>query len=258
MKQSSLLTTIFLLFAFSSGLYAQEEKGKEKKKKQQPENAFKVNLTGIALKNYSFQYERVLNRKISFALAFRTMPETGVPFKNTILDLTDNDPDAKDVLDNLQLSNTAITPEIRFYLSKKGYGRGFYIAPFYRYASFKASNVKFSYTNTLNTESDILLAGKVTANTGGLLFGSQWAIGKYFCLDLWILGPHYGSGKGSFTGTTSTPMTPAEQNDLRQELEDFDIPLTDKTVTVTANGATVKLDGPWGGLRSGLSFGFRF
>ena len=257
MKQTSLLTTIFLLVAFSTGLYAQD-KEKEKKKKEQPENAFKVNLTGIALKNYSFQYERVLNRKISLVVSFRTMPETGVPFKNTIIDLTDNDPDAQDVLESLKLSNTAITPEIRFYLGKKGPGRGFYIAPFYRYASFKANNVKFSYTNSLLTESDIFLAGKVTAHTGGLLFGTQRTIGKHFCLDIWILGPHYGSGNGSFTGTTSTPMSQAEQNDLRQELEDFDIPLTDKTVIVTANGATVKLDGPWGGIRSGISFGIRF
>jgi len=252
MKSSSLLTTTALLLLLSSGIYAQD------KKKEQPKNLFKVNLTGLALKNYSFQYERILKRKISFALAFRTMPETTLPFKNTIIDLTDNDPDTKDVLESLKLSNTAITPEVRFYLSKKGYGRGFYIAPFYRYASFKASHVKFSYTNTLNTESDIFLAGKVTANTGGLLFGSQWIIGKHICLDFWILGPHYGSGKGTFTGTTSTPMTQSEQNDLRQELEDFDIPLTDKTVTVTANGATVKLDGPWGGIRSGLSIGIRF
>jgi len=256
MKPSFFATTLLLLL-LSSGLYAQDEQ-KEKKKKQQPENAIKINLTGLLLKNYSFQYERILNRKISLAVSFRTMPETTIPFKNTIIDLTDNDPDAKDVLESLKLSNTAITPEVRFYLSKKGFGRGFYIAPFYRYASFKASNVKFSYTNTLNTESDILLAGKVTAHTGGLLFGSQWTIGKHICLDFWILGPHYGSGKGNFTGTTSTPMTPAEQNDLRQELEDFDIPLTDKTVTVTANGATVKLDGPWGGIRSGISLGIRF
>ena len=218
MKQLSLLPIIFLLIALPSGLHAQD-KEKEKKKKDYPENAVKLNLTGIALKNYSLQYERVLNKKISLAFSFRTMPETGVPFKNTIIDLTDNDPDATDVLESLKLSNTAITPEVRFYLGKKGFGRGFYIAPFYRYASFKASNVKFSYTNMLNTESDILLAGKVTAHTGGLLFGSQWVIAKHFCLDFWILGPHYGSGNGSFTGTTSTPMTQAEQNDLRQELE---------------------------------------
>ncbi len=252
MKPSSFLFSTVLTALFCSGVYAQD------KKKEQPKNMFKVNLTALALKNYSFQYERAVTRKISFALAFRTMPETSVPFKNTILDLSDNDPDTKDVLDALQLSNTAITPEIRLYLSKKGYGRGFYIAPFYRYASFKANNVKFSYTNTLNTESDIFLSGKVTANTGGLLFGTQYTISKHICLDLWILGPHYGSGNGNFVGTTSTTLTPTEQNDLRQQLEDFDIPLTNKTVIVTANGATVKLDGPWGGLRSGLSLGIRF
>ena len=252
MKPSSLLTTIFLFVVFCSGVYAQD------KKKEQPKNLFKVNLTGLVLKNYSFQYERVFNKKISFALSYRTMPSSSVPLKSLILDASDNDPDTKDVLDALKLSNTAITPEVRFYLNKKGFGRGFYIAPFFRYASFKTNNVKFTYTNSLNTESDILLSGKLTANTGGLLFGAQKFIGNHICLDLWILGPHYGSGNGNFSGTTSTPLTQAEQNDLRQELENFEIPLTNKTVTVNANGAAIKLDGPWGGIRSGLSLGIRF
>jgi hypothetical protein len=118
--------------------------------------------------------------------------------------------------------------------------------------------MRFTFTNSSNTESSMLLSGKLTANTGGLLFGAQWALGKRLSLDLWLLGPHYGSGNGNFTGTSGTPLTQLEQDNLRKQLEDFDIPLTKKTVTVNASGATLKLDGPWGGIRSGLSFGFRF
>ncbi len=78
------------------------------------------------------------------------------------------------------------------------------------------------------------------------------------CLDIWFFGPHYGSGKGNFNGVSSRTLTQEEQNDLRQQLNDLDIPLTNKTVSVTSNGASLKLDGPWGGVRTGLSIGVRF
>ena len=224
-----------------------------------PLNFIKVNLTGIFLKNYSFQYERAVSRKISLAIAFRTMPGTGIPFKKQILDAVGtNDPDTKNTIERLKISNFALTPELRFYLSKKGYGRGFYIAPFYRYASFTTNDMVFTYQNSLNVSSTINLSGKLTSNTGGILLGIQKALGEHICLDLWIIGAHYGSGNGNFTGVTSQPLTTAEQDDLRTQLNDLDIPLTTKTVSVTANGASLKLDGPWAGIRSGILIGIRF
>jgi hypothetical protein len=90
------------------------------------------------------------------------------------------------------------------------------------------------------------------------MFGSQWLIGRRLVLDWWIFGPQYGSGKGDFEGTSSKPLTQQEQDDLHQTLDDIDIPLTDKTVNVTANGASIKLSGPWAGIRSGISLGVRF
>lgn len=222
-------------------------------------NFIKINLTAIALKNYSVQYERVLNKTISLAVSFRTMPATTMPFKNLILNaVEDNDPDAKEVIETFKLSNFAFTPEIRFYLGKKGYGRGFYIAPFYRYANFKTSNLIFDYDTDLGGEGSIKLSGKLTANTGGFMLGSQWALGKNICLDWWILGPHFGSGTGTFSGITSQPLSENEQNSLREELSDLDIPLTKETVSVNANGASLKLDGPWAGVRAGISIGIKF
>jgi hypothetical protein len=154
------------------------------------------------------------------------------------------------------LSNIAITPEVRFYLGK-GNGRGFYIAPFYRYARYKTNTLPFDYEGA-GTSGTINLSGTLTSNTGGLMFGSQWLIGRRVVLDWWIFGPQYGSGKGYFEGTSSQPLTQQEQDDLRQTLNDIDIPLTDKAVNVTANGASMKLSGPWAGIRSGISLGVRF
>ena len=209
-----------------------------KSKNEHALNFIKLNLTAIAIKNYSIQYERLLNKSISIAVSLRDMPATSLPFKHLILKAVNDDEDAKRAIENVRISNFAFTPEVRFYLGKKGYGRGFYIAPFYRYANFKATNLTFNYTNILNQESSIDLAGKLTSNTGGLLFGTQWQLGKHMCLDWWIFGPHYGAGKGTFTGVASKPLTQEEQNDLRQKLEDLDVPLTNKTVNKCKRGNT--------------------
>jgi hypothetical protein len=259
MKTKALYLVIILFVATAITATAQKAKSTSEEKTTPPLNFIKVNLTGIPLKNYSFQYERALKRKLSFAIAFRTMPSTGIPFKAQILDAVGtNDPDTKNTIEQLKLSNFAVTPELRFYLSKKGYGRGFYLAPFYRYASFSTNDLLFTFQNSLNISRTMNMSGKLTSNTGGLLLGSQWALGKHFCLDLWILGLHYGSGKGNFSGVSGTPLTTEEQNDLRQQLNSLDIPLTTKTVTVNANGALLQLSGPWAGIRSGISFGIKF
>jgi len=231
---------------------------KKEKKTNLNRNFIKTNITGILLKNYSLQYERTLNKTISLALSFRIMPSTNIPFKSTILKIVGDDADTKKTIEDFKLSNTAITPEIRFYLSRKGYGRGFYIAPFYRNATFKTDNIDFFYNDTSGTENTIRLSGKLRSNTGGILFGVQHNYGKHIVLDVWLLGPHIGSGKGNFTGTSSSTLTTEEQDDIRGQLNDIDIPLTNKTVEVNANSATLKLDGPWGGVRGGLSLGIKF
>ena len=90
------------------------------------------------------------------------------------------------------------------------------------------------------------------------MFGAQWALGKHLVLDWWILGPHVGKSKGELIGNSLTPMSTEAQNEIRDALESIDIPLIDKTVTVTANRASVAFDGMWGGLRAGISFGIKF
>jgi hypothetical protein len=222
-------------------------------------NLMKINLATLFFKSYSLQYERILNRKFSVALQYRVMPETGLPFKRSILKLVDNeDPESKKTIDEFKISNYAITPEVRIYLSRKGFGRGFYIAPFYRYASFASNNFDIFFTDQNNAEQSIKMSGKLTANTFGLAMGVQSALGKHLVLDIGFFGPHYGSGKGEFKGTPSHPLSAAEQNGLRNQLEGIDIPLTNNTVEVNANSASLKLDGPWGGMRFTLGLGVRF
>lgn len=264
-----LLIPILLLTLFPPFIHAQdnlqsvEKSSVENKSKNgtwHNYNIIKTNLTSILLKNYSLQYERVLTRKISVALQYRIMPESGLPFKSSLLKLAaeNEDDNTKKLIEDFRMSNYAITPEIRLYLSKKGYGRGFYIGVYYRYASFTSKNFNVFYTDDNNTDQSIKLSGKLTANTGGILMGVQHFWGKRVVLDVWILGPHYGSGSGNFAGISSKPLSTNEQNALRDQLDNIDIPLTEKTINVNANGALLKLDGPWGGIRTGLSLGIKF
>jgi hypothetical protein len=222
-------------------------------------NFIKINLTGIALKNYSIQYERVTGKKTSVGATFRSMPNSFLPFKSQLLDIVDNtDTTTRNAINTFKMSNFAFTPEFRFYIGKKGYGRGFYIAIFYRYAGFKTDNFIVEYKDNMNVKNNINLTGKLTTNTGGIMLGTQWLLGKHLCLDWWILGPHYGTGKGDFNGVSNKPLSASDQADLKKQLNDLDIPFTDKTVNVTANGASLQLGGPWAGIRAGISFGVRF
>jgi len=249
MKRTSIILCLLIAACSLYAQSAEQEAGNTKK------NMLKLNVAALLLKNYAVQYERVLGRSAGVALSFRTMPTTSLPLKNIILDLSDDDEDTKDVLDKLRLSNYAITPEFRWYVGSRGYGRGFYIAPYYRYSKFKSNNVIYDFNN--NTES-IRLSGKFSSHSGGLMLGAQWFLGKLISLDWWIAGAHYGSGNGIFDGMTDHTLTPQEQADLRESLEDTELPFGKKEVTVTANGASVKLTGGWPGFRSGLTLGFRF
>ena len=112
------------------------------------------------------------------------MPVCGIPFKSTAIKLAgEEDTEFQDLIESVQLSNFAITPGFRFYIGRKGYGRGFYIAPFYPYAIYKVNQLRFTYENDLGDDLKIDLSGKLNSNTGGLLFGAQWPLGKRLCID---------------------------------------------------------------------------
>ena len=263
MKPQKLLLFTLLLFAIFAGqaqtVYVTTLADKRGATGTEAMNMFKVNLPALVLKNISVQYERVLSQKTAVALNLRIMPPSTIPFKNLILkSVGDDEPDTKETIEKLRLSNFAITPEFRWYVGKTGYGEGFYIAPFYRFASYKSNDLIFFYDDDLSNQQSITMTGKLTSHTGGLLIGAQWLFGTHVVLDWWILGLNYGAGTGNFSGITSQSLSASEQDNLRQELEDLEIPFTNKTVTVTSNGANLKLDGPWGGLRAGICLGIRF
>ncbi len=247
MKKNLFLLLLSLLATV--GLFAQgdEEKVTESK------NVVKLNLFALALKNVTLQYERAVARKVTVAGTFRFMPKGSIPLKSTFINLAD-DPDTERQINNLKVGNVAFMPEVRYYFSKKGAFRGFYMGLFADIASYSA-NVPIEYDNGGKKEM-IPMSGKLTGITGGLMIGAQFKLSKKIYLDWWILGPNYGSSKGTLSGQKN--MNAVEQQELRDELAALDIPLTKFTYNVNSTGATMDFKGPWGGLRSGLCIGFRF
>lgn len=223
-------------------------------------NLVKLNLTSPFLKNFSIQYERILNKRVSVALSGRLMPASTLPFKNTIRKevIKEEDDLITDAFNQAQFSNYAITPEVRFYLGKKGYGQGFYIAPYYRFAKYTVEELNYTYED-FDQDISIKLTGNLKSHTGGFLIGAQWMLSNTIGLDWWILGPNIGGGKGHINGLSSEPIDADTQQEIRESLEnDLDIPFTRTTVDVNANGANLKLNGPWAGVRAGLLLTFRF
>lgn len=222
-------------------------------------NLVKLNAGALLFKTLSVQYERSLSQKTSLALGLRATPKSGLPFKSTLESIID-DQETWDNVQNLKTGSFAITPEFRYYFGKEEF-TGFYLAPFARYSNYTAE-MPFRYditdpaTNQVVAEDVMPLTGSMNTYTAGIMVGAQWKLSKQFYFDWWFLGPNFGASKGSIDGRKA--LTPFEQQDLRNQLADLDIPLTDYTYAVDENGATMDFDGGWAGVRAGLCIGFRF
>jgi hypothetical protein len=223
-------------------------------------NIIKLNVTALFIKNFTFQYERIIKKYLSGAIAVRFMPNGTLPYKNYFYNrFGDDDPDAQETIDNMKVSNFAITPEVRFYVGKKGFGQGFYIAPSYRFAKFNISNIEYIYTDEEDQDNTILMSGKLTANYGGFVVGAQWFLGKRITLDWWIFGPLWGIENSNFSGNSNYPLTEEDKAQIEENVNDLDIPGTSVEVTFPDDySVSLQLHGPIYGVAFGLAFGFRF
>lgn len=217
----------------------------------------KMNVGALLLKSYSFQYERAVGEKISVAIGYRNMPKSNIPFKKTLVDAVDDDQTAN-TINTFKTSNFAITPEVRFYLGKKGVFQGFYVAPFVQFAKYNGEG-PFDYDiPQLNTTESMFFKGSVNTVSGGVMIGAQWKLSRKFYFDWWIAGPSYGHASGDLTAQKT--LNVLEQAELRKQIANFvdDLPIIKATSTVDGNGANINIKGPWAGLRAGLSIGYNF
>ena len=218
-------------------------------------NIIKSNVAGYALRNYNLTYERVLTKKFSLSAGFGIIGNGKIPFSSK-LGLDDFD------LSAAEIKGTNFTIEPRIYLGK-GYGHGFYLAPYFRYSSFELQELIYNLkveSNGFATTVPVNFSGKINGASGGLMIGSQWFLGanNNWVIDAWFAGAHYGKGSGDVVGRTDFTLTPKMQQDLKNELDQLDIPVISFDAKVNANGADAVLSGPWAGFRMGLSLGYRF
>ncbi len=248
-----LLFLFVLLIASSTGFTQERDSLKNSNVITDSGNSLvKLNLLALPLRNFSVAYEYKIGRKVTAGLGLRIMPKGGLPMRSAISNAID-DPETDRQLDNFKTGNVSFTPEVRFYLGKQAM-RGFYLAPFARISRYTAE-MPFEFDVNGITQT-MPLSGKLNTFTGGLLIGAQWKLGGKVYLDWWMLGPQYGSSDGLLDGKKS--LNAMEQQELRNQLQDLEIPFAKTTTTVDANGARLDITGPWAGLRAGLCLGFRF
>ncbi len=101
-----------------------------------------------------------------------------------------------------------------------------------------------------------MVDGSIKSFSGGFAIGAQWRVYKQFYLDWMIMGPHYGSAKGTLEGKKS--INESEQAAIKKAFNDLDLPVVDLEYEVNDSGAKAKLDGPWVGIRASIGIGYRF
>jgi hypothetical protein len=219
---------------------------------EKPVQLLKINVPALIYKNFSIQYEHQIKPQQSLALNLRFTPLGRVPFINTLKDVVD---DAAIKFDEFKLGNIGFTPEYRWYLSKKDGLRGFYIGAMATYNHY-TGRVPVNYMNDTKTA---IYTGGIHTLTAGVQLGAQWKLGGRWYLDWWILGPNYGLARGDFEFNGA--LNDIEQISMEFELERIKLATLFNLVEsyrVMPNGATLRIKGPWAGLRAfGLSVGCR-
>ncbi len=226
-------------------------------------NIIKLNVPALYFKNISLQYERVIDKKHSFALAVRYRPESSIPFQKTIQDLFT---DTTIRLDLAKMGNIGIIPEYRFYIGKKGALHGFYIGPFISYNHYSGdvpvNYFDYDFVNHVSIPRVAVFKGSANTYTAGVQLGAQWELSKRLYLDWWIIGLNYGFNKGDFKFRGAL-------NDNEQIALDVKLGLMKEAISSminvdvyehpNANGAAFSTSGKWMGLRAlGICLGYRF
>lgn len=262
----NILLTLVLALAC---ITAKAQVATEEERTLENPNVVRLNLLTLIGGKISVEYERILSKRIAVGAAVNLRPESGLPFRSTLIDLVD-DSEVNSLLDGMKSSSTAFVPEVRFYLSKNGYGRGFYLAPYAKFAKLNYSapytynvEVNFQGESVYDREEVINLKGDLSTVTAGLSAGINFKLTKNIFLDWRIIGPGYGSSKGGLNGKMT--LDAKEQDGLREQLGSLkeslnDLPLKfEMDYQVDANGAEITVNkSPWASIRSGLSIAYKF
>lgn len=252
--QHIVLSALFVLLFLWAGMMPARAQSRE----YQDRSILKLNLPALALNTYQLQSEYLVHRKFSLVLSARYMPSGQIPYAGRLASFFDDVSEAD--LTNATLENYAVSPEMRYYLGRKGKGRGFYVAPFFQISRYRGSYADVSIDFELDGDGDAYqraatFGGKVNSLTGGIYMGKQWRFARKFYLDWWIVGGSYGRGNGFFSA--EIPLDESEQEVIREEFTfSAEYPLIHFEPRVNANGIYADVESFWAGIRTGFCLGF--
>ncbi len=209
-------------------------------------NLVKLNLPNLTFGNLTLNYERLLSARNSVALNLGYIrPQAPVSALSDFVDADEVEPG--------EFSGLTATLEYRIYGKKKGAGRGFYYAPYLRYANHKLgfqSDIEGNFANADTQLSAVGLGGQI---------GAQWLIKDRVVIDWGILGlaAQWYTFKSTFTAVGDE----IDFDEIRAELETDieDSLLTNKLeFTSDENSLQAKMPFLFGGARAYLSIGYKF
>ncbi|MFD2743530.1 MULTISPECIES: DUF3575 domain-containing protein [Sphingobacterium] len=233
------------------------------------QNLIKLNALPLAFGKFAVEYEHSVVNRISVGVEVGFFPKSRLPFRS-IIARRPSDSAVQDLIRNFQNSGFSVAPEVRFYISSRERLTGWYVAPYFRYATYNAMTpyafeVSQEFMGQVVYErSDVIpISGRVDSFVGGVSIGANFKLADQWFLDCRIIGPGYGSAKGDFVGNIQ--LEEFEQQvlrerlaDLRQDLHDFTIPIHIAS-EVSSDGLTINVQrSPWATLRAGLSIAYRF
>ncbi|MCX8019095.1 MAG: DUF3575 domain-containing protein [Chitinophagaceae bacterium] len=217
----------------------------------------KTNLPGIFLRSYTIEGEYTLSKHFSVSGSIRIMPDGNLPFKEFIKKQVDiSDPDAQYAIENMKVGGNTFTLEGRMYPGKKGYGKGFYTGLYLRRTTHKLNRLPFTVQGGSGNRV-VDLEGNMSVTGGGLLLGFQFYFGKRVTFDLQLFGIGAGKHNVQMSAFPSPPLSPAEQTDLQNAINDIEIPGVKITSVVTPNNVNVTGSSVLPMIRSGISLGIR-
>ncbi len=209
-------------------------------------NLVKLNLPNLAFGNLTLNYERLLSARNSVALNLGYIrPQKPISLVSDFIEA--------DELNLGEFSGLTATLEYRIYGKKKGAGRGFYYAPYLRYATHKLGYQSDIDGNFANADIQLSAVGL------GAQIGAQWLIKDRVVIDWGILGlaAQWYTFKSTFTAVDEE----INFDEIRAELEtDFEDSLISNEVEFTSdeNSLQAKMPFLFGGIRAYLSVGYKF
>lgn len=220
----------------------------------------KFNVSGAVFKNYTAQYERIISKNSSITFSASMSPNAPLPFKQALLNRFSDNVDAVRAINTTLFTKYIGTLEYRFYLAGHA-PTGWYLAPFVRYINMTIDQ-DYTYTDLKGVLHSPHLKAQFNAGGAGVLLGYQWMFGKRVGLDLWLLGPFYGTNiKANFVGNDPLwqQLTAEDITNIRRDITSTKLP--GYTAVDKINLPTIEaiLEGPYYGVRAfGLALSYRF